>query len=52
LRLVRRWEKLKRRLVLFDENDGYGGSRKKIGFGWKRGCVCLNGEGDDDVGDE
>jgi hypothetical protein len=25
---------------------------KKIGFGWKRGCVCLNGEGDDDVGDE
>ena len=36
--------------MLFDKNDGYG-SMKKIGLGWKRGCVCLNGEGDYDVGD-
>ncbi|KAJ6856806.1 hypothetical protein NC651_038476 [Populus alba x Populus x berolinensis] len=31
--------------MLFDEDDGYR-LRKKIGFEWKNGCVCLIGEGD------
>jgi len=31
--------------VLFDEDDGYR-LRKKIGFKWKRSCVCLIGEED------
>jgi len=37
--------KWKRRLTSFDEDDGYE-LRKKIGFEWKKGCVCLTRERD------
>ena len=36
---------------MFDEDDGYE-LRRKIGFEWKKGCVCLIRERDYGVDSE